>query len=175
MVHVVMYWYYFQSARGVRIWWKEWITRLQIAQFIIDLGKTFPDSSVRVGADRRPGFVYFASYTYFTAKYFPYLPNMGNCAGEEFAAFAGMAILSSYLLLFISFYLATYKKSGQKGRKRSNTAKKAAIDMKNLEVPTVDKTVDAITHSNGALKGGPNASASGRSLSNGPVTRSRKA
>jgi hypothetical protein len=34
----------------------------------------------------------FASYTYFTSAYFPWLPNMGKCAGEEFAALAGIGM-----------------------------------------------------------------------------------
>jgi len=119
MVHVVMYWYYFQSARGIRIWWKKYITVMQILQFVIDLG-----------------FVYFASYTYFTSTYFQWLPNVGTCAGEEFAAIAGIAILSSYLLLFISFYIATYKKPAATIKRRGR-AKSALRDMADEKVPTV--------------------------------------
>ncbi|KAH6689557.1 elongation of fatty acids protein, partial [Plectosphaerella plurivora] len=114
-VHVVMYWYYFQSARGVRIWWKEWVTRLQIIQFIIDLG-----------------FVYFASYTYFTSTYWPWMPNAGKCAGEEFAAFSGIVTLSSYLVLFISFYAATYKKDS---KKPGSTTRKSLRRMSQAPLP----------------------------------------
>jgi len=116
LVHVVMYWYYFQSARGVRVWWKQWITRLQIAQFVIDLG-----------------FVYFASYTYFTSTYYPWMPNMGSCAGEEYAAFSGMGILSSYLFLFISFYFSTYKRSGKTAANKAVKEGEIAVDPKFTE------------------------------------------
>ncbi|KAJ5461950.1 Elongation of fatty acids protein 2 [Penicillium daleae] len=152
LVHVVMYWYYFQSARGIRIWWKKYITMLQIVQFVIDLG-----------------FIYFASYSYFSSVYFPWAPNMGQCAGEEFAAFAGIGIITSYLLLFISFYIATYNKAAKVGRPRSNTGRKSLIDMKNFEVPS-----PAGTHPNGSAHAS-NGSASSTGRSNGPVTRSRKA
>lgn len=149
MVHVVMYWYYFQSARGIRIWWKEWITRLQIIQFVIDLG-----------------FVYFASYTYFTSTYFTWMPNAGKCAGEEFAAFAGMGIISSYLVLFISFYIATYKKDGKRA-----TGRKAARSLTQAEVPDVDAIIHGkLTNSH------PNGSAKTTGVSPArPATRSRKA
>ena len=131
-----------------------------------------------------PGFVYFASYTYFTSTYFPKLPSYGKCAGEEFAAFAGIGILSSYLLLFISFYFATYKKAGQQGRKRSGTATRAAIDMSKMEIPSVDSAKNVLSHSNGSaingsavnghVKANGSVTASGWN-SNGPTTKSRKA
>ncbi|QEL58070.1 hypothetical protein CJJ09_000101 [Candidozyma auris] len=80
-----MYWYYFLAARGIRVWWKEWVTRFQIIQFILDLG-----------------FVYFA--TFHKLIYF--------------AAYYGCAILSSYLVLFIAFYIDVYKRKGSRRSKR---------------------------------------------------------
>ena len=73
---------------------------------------------------------------------------MGTCKGEPYAAFTGCATLSSYLVLFISFYAATYKKAS-KGKKRSfsNAAttipRQAAIDLKNTAVPTASETTEA--------------------------------
>lgn len=188
LVHVVMYWYYFQAARGVKVWWKQYITRLQILQFVIDLG-----------------FVYFASYTYFTSTYFPWMPNRGKCAGEEFAAFAGMAILSSYLLLFISFYFATYRKdtaggaktangkastgggaggrSKRRPRKLSEAATQAVIGMARTEVPdaeTISASIESPRRASSSSSSYTSHSqADGNGVANGGVTprvtRSRKA
>jgi fatty acid elongase 3 len=91
---------------------------------------------------------------------------MGKCAGEEFAAMAGIGIISSYLVLFISFYIATYNKTAKTGRPRRNTGQKSLIDMKNFEVPSPAGAQNSGAKSNGAASTG---------RSNGPVTRSRKA
>ena len=134
MVHVVMYWYYFQSARGIQPWWKKGITMLQILQFVIDLG-----------------FIYFASYTYFSSQYFPSLPTAGKCAGEEFAAVAGMGILSSYLVLFIGFYLSTYKKPDKKAVEKA-PARAALEEMKDEEVPDVDDLQRQLSGNGSSIK-----------------------
>lgn len=51
-----------------------------------------------------------AAYNYYAASYWPNLPNFGSCAGTESAAVFGCLLLSSYLVLFINFYIQTYKK-----------------------------------------------------------------
>lgn len=69
--------------------------------------------------------MYFASWDYFTSTYAQHLPHIGTCAGDPYAAVAGDIILSSYLILFISFYIATYQKI-EKGRDSITAVKKNA-------------------------------------------------
>ena len=94
------------------------------------------------------------------------MPNSGSCAGEEFAAFAGMGIISSYLVLFISFYFATYKKD-----KKAPTTRKSLRKMSQAPLPDPLQIQQAIAAN--VSPGG--VSATGSSKTNGATTRSRKA
>ncbi|WVQ85742.1 hypothetical protein IAT38_007909 [Cryptococcus sp. DSM 104549] len=118
-VHVIMYYYYYATAGGAKIWWKKYLTTLQITQFIIDLFIVFFAStflfSHRFAHNQYP-FLPFpvspSTYSHFAAQY-THLPVVGDCAGSESAALFGCGLLSSYLFLFIAFYKATYKKAAK--------------------------------------------------------------
>ncbi|KAI6133065.1 GNS1/SUR4 membrane protein [Pisolithus croceorrhizus] len=101
-VHVIMYYYYYATAGGAKIWWKRYLTTMQIVQFVIDLS-----------------IVYFGTYQRFAHSHCTWLPHIDNCAGTETAALFGCGLLSSYLVLFINFYVQTYRKPA--------SARKAAV------------------------------------------------
>ncbi|KAH8695527.1 putative elongation of fatty acids protein [Talaromyces proteolyticus] len=128
-VHVVMYWYYFQSARGVRVTWKEWITRLQIIQFVLDLG-----------------FVYFATWDFHADEWGLDGLHIGRCEGDLFAAITGCVTLSSYLVLFISFYIATYRKPSGKSRKNLGIKADQAITATGRAAETLKSARSRLGH-----------------------------
>ena len=108
------------------------------------------------------GFVYYATYNYYVDKFFPSLPHEGTCGGEQFAAFTGCATLSSYLVLFISFYAATYRKvrTGDKksstGRTSTSISFEAVHELERKKMPTMMETsetaVDALHCAEGLMK-----------------------
>lgn len=99
LVHVIMYYYYWATAGGARIWWKKYLTTMQITQFVIDLYVVF-----------------FATTNHFFYKHGINLPWVRDCTGGEGAALFGCGLLSSYLFLFILFYINTYKKQAAGGK-----------------------------------------------------------
>ncbi|KAI9573396.1 GNS1/SUR4 membrane protein [Boletus coccyginus] len=99
-VHVLIQledYYYYAAAGGAKLWWKQYLTTMQIAQFMVILGAAA-----------------FASYQYAAYNWFPgYLPHMGGCAGTPTAGIVGGGIIFSYLLLFLDFFYETYlRKAG---------------------------------------------------------------
>ncbi len=79
---------------SAKVWWKKHLTTLQIVQFILDLAVCYSNA-----------------YTHFAFNYFPRLPNYGDCSTTDGAALFGCALLSSYLLLFVDFFIRTYQKA----------------------------------------------------------------
>lgn len=84
-VHIPMYYYYYLSERGGTIWWKKYITRVQIVQFVLDM-------SVHI-------------LWFYWTKVVGY-----NCSGTMWVFLFGNFVIMSFLLLFIKFYVDAYKK-----------------------------------------------------------------
>jgi len=132
MVHVVMYYYYLLTCFGVRVWWKKHLTTLQIVQFVLDLA-----------------FVYICAYSYFAYTYFSFLPNNGSCAGSETAALFGVVSLTSYLLLFIQFFIATYNNKKSTTATTTNGVKVNGTKMNGIDDDGKAKSNGVMAEANG--------------------------
>ena len=89
------YWYYFLMVvrPGAKVWWKRYITTIQIAQFIIVL----------------------ITHTSAVLYHYVYAKNCRSYEGYG-NLFAGLVIWS-YLYLFIEFYRTTYTSPVNKGQR----------------------------------------------------------
>jgi len=84
-VHIIMYYYYYLTEQGIRVWWKKYITTIQIIQFVWDI-------------------VWHVGWYYLVHTNPP-----NTCGGTMFGFFFSNFVISSFLVLFIHFYLQTYK------------------------------------------------------------------
>jgi fatty acid elongase 3 len=88
---------------------------IQIIQFVIDIGvgyfaSPYSQRMFRLVLNST------AAYMHVAATYYDrILPHMGDCAISDPAAVFGCILLTSYLGLFINFYMQTYKR-GDKAR-----------------------------------------------------------
>ncbi|TPX66278.1 very-long-chain 3-oxoacyl-CoA synthase [Spizellomyces sp. 'palustris'] len=117
-VHVIMYYYYARTAVSSKpIWWKKYLTTLQIVQFVIDLFAIYTATYIYLSSDPLAGV----------------LPNfgLGKCSGTPVAAGVGCFILTSYLGLFVQFFVKTY--SGRKGGKGGKVGKAAGDTVERFE------------------------------------------
>jgi hypothetical protein len=89
-VHVIMYYYYYKTELGVQIWWKKYITTIQIIQFIWDMS-------------------WHLGWYVITRKLPP-----DTCAGSVFGFHFSNGVILSFLLLFIHFYIQTYSRKEKK-------------------------------------------------------------
>ena len=84
-----MYYYYAMAALGVHVWWKQYLTLLQIAQFVVDI------------------------IVCTTSLLFYCYSDLG-CHGSPTGGVFGLGLLASYFVLFVRFYALTYTKNGRK-------------------------------------------------------------
>jgi hypothetical protein len=106
-VHVLMYFYYMLATLGYEIWWKKYLTSLQIIQFVIDLIACF-------------------SALFYKINY----PN--DCHGDYWQGFVGIFIIASYLFLFLDFFVKTYPNQREK---KTDTPVQTNKNKKKKDIP----------------------------------------
>jgi fatty acid elongase 3 len=110
-IHVVMYMYYALHALRIDVWWKKYLTMLQIIQFVVGLvgcfGGLLPRTLFDLGVTSLP-----------------------RCHGEYEGAFFGIGVLATYLYLFVELYKQSYSKGG-KGKSAKGKSSDAAKSTQN--------------------------------------------
>jgi len=94
LVHVFMYYYYYVATKNIHPWWKKYLTTGQITQFI--------------------------SLIFWTSAwlYVHFFMTNKACAGDTNIVLFTQGVNFSFLLLFINFYLQTYKAGAQKKKQK---------------------------------------------------------
>lgn len=114
-VHVAMYYYYAMATLGRRVWWKKYITKAQIIQFIIDLTATWPYP-----------FLYFSK---------------SGCSGNMRGWLFGQAVGLSFFKLFSDFYSRSYAKAKARAiESQSGAAAAATSEEKQVDKVEAKKT-----------------------------------
>jgi len=84
LVHVFMYYYYMMTTLGYSVWWKKYLTQLQIVQFFVDMFVTWPH------------------------LLFMRALQLWDCKGSTWSVYMGQYIGVSFIVLFTLFYMDTY-------------------------------------------------------------------
>eukprot|EP00041_Stephanoeca_diplocostata_P023039 m.559588 g.559588 ORF g.559588 m.559588 type:complete len:264 (+) comp22206_c0_seq2:119-910(+) len=86
-IHTIMYSYYLASTLGIRVWFKKYITSLQIIQFMT-------------------GLVYSAAYLW--------QEHTHGCAGNPMGCYISNLVNISFLVMFYQFFKKSYEKKSDK-------------------------------------------------------------
>lgn len=87
LVHVFMYYYFYVATLNQHPWWKKYLTKAQIVQFVGNMGMI----------------------TYYL--YTDYYEHNGDCVGDDYVIWFSQSVNFSFLGFFVNFYVQTYKEN----------------------------------------------------------------
>jgi len=100
-VHIFMYYFYFKASLGQSVWWKVYITRLQLVQFAIFLGI--------LGS-----YSFYYETVSFSSETMT-ITTTNNCSGSKWLILLNFFFDLTLIMLFSNFYGKTYSGSEKNG------------------------------------------------------------